>query len=37
LDSPPRASFEVVYGHAWKGAARSETGQKTVRVFKRLP
>jgi len=37
LVSPPRASFEVVYGHAWKGAARSETGEKTVRVFKRVP
>lgn len=37
LASLPRASFEVVYGHAWKGAARSETGEKTVRVFKRLP
>lgn len=42
LASPPRASFEVVYGHAWKGAARSEmtektAGEKTVRVFKRLP
>jgi len=31
-----RASFEVVYGHAWKGAARSETGTKTIRVFGRL-
>ena len=28
----PRATFEVVYGHAWK---REEA--KTVRVFKRLP
>ena len=37
LASPPRASFEVVYGHAWKGAPRSETGEKTVRVFKRVP
>ncbi len=37
LASPPRSSFEVVYGHAWKGAARSATGEKTVRVFKRLP
>ena len=32
----PNASFEVVYGHAWKGAARSETGPKTIRVFRRL-
>ena len=37
LGSQPRASFEVVYGHAWKGAARSETDTKTVRVFKRPP
>ena len=34
--SPARASFEVVYGHAWKArAARQEV--KTVRVFKRMP
>jgi malonyl-CoA O-methyltransferase len=38
----PRASFEVVYGHAWKPAAlsskRGEAGAaKTVRVFKRMP
>jgi hypothetical protein len=35
----PRASFEVVYGHAWKGrprAAQKET-VKTVGVFRRLP
>jgi malonyl-CoA O-methyltransferase len=34
------ASFEVVYGHAWKRAARPETAgesAKTVRVFKRMP
>lgn len=37
LGGAPRASFEVLYGHAWKGAARSETGAKTVRVFRRLP
>lgn len=35
--APAQASFEVVYGHAWKGAARSETEPKTIRVFKRLP
>jgi malonyl-CoA O-methyltransferase len=28
----PRATFEVVYGHAWK---REQV--KTVRVFKRIP
>jgi malonyl-CoA O-methyltransferase len=30
------ASFEVVYGHAWKRAPVIETA-KTVRVFKRMP
>jgi malonyl-CoA O-methyltransferase len=37
----PRATFEVVYGHAWKGkwAEREQANQapKTVRVFKRMP
>ena len=34
----PRATFEVVYGHAWKRAAPVEATQtKTVRVFKRMP
>jgi malonyl-CoA O-methyltransferase len=36
----PKATFEVVYGHAWKskGADRSvEPAPKTVRVFKRMP
>jgi len=37
LGGEPSASFEVVYGHAWKGAARSDTEPKTIRVFKRLP
>jgi malonyl-CoA O-methyltransferase len=32
----PRATFEVVYGHAWK-ARRAEQEPKTVRVFKRMP
>ena len=32
----PRATFEVVYGHAWKPAPARETA-KTVRVFKRIP
>jgi malonyl-CoA O-methyltransferase len=34
------ATFEVVYGHAWKRAARPENKgdtAKTVRVFKRMP
>jgi malonyl-CoA O-methyltransferase len=34
--TPPDASFEVIYGHAWKGAARSEPGPRTIRVFGRL-
>ena len=32
----PKASYEVVYGHAWK-ARRFEPEPKTVRVFKRMP
>ena len=40
--APLRATFEVVYGHAWKRAVSKGEGQaeqtvKTVRVFKRLP
>jgi malonyl-CoA O-methyltransferase len=34
--APQRATFEVVYGHAWKRAP-VDAGVKTVRVFKRLP
>ena len=35
---PVHATFEVVYGHAWKRAAPAEAaGTKTVRVFKRMP
>ena len=37
LAGGPGASFELVYGHAWKGAAREKAGPKTIRVFKRLP
>jgi malonyl-CoA O-methyltransferase len=34
----PKATFEVVYGHAWKGRPKaSEPEPKTVRVFKRMP
>jgi malonyl-CoA O-methyltransferase len=36
----PNATFEVVYGHAWKRASRPENAvetAKTVRVFKRMP
>ncbi len=32
----PKATFEVVYGHAWKARGR-EPDSKTVRVFKRMP
>src|SRR5512145_2357195 len=32
----PRATFEVVYGHAWNARKSSQDG-KTVRVFKRMP
>jgi malonyl-CoA O-methyltransferase len=32
----PRATFEVVYGHAWNGR-RANQEAKTVRVFKRMP
>jgi malonyl-CoA O-methyltransferase len=31
-----RATFEVVYGHAWNARKSSQNG-KTVRVFKRMP
>ncbi len=33
----PHATFEVVYGHAWKAAPRAAEEVKTVRVFKRFP
>jgi malonyl-CoA O-methyltransferase len=36
----PKATFEVVYGHAWKGGRKHpdvEPAPKTVRVFKRMP
>lgn len=31
-----RATFEVVYGHAWK-PVESDTSAKTIRIFKRMP
>jgi malonyl-CoA O-methyltransferase len=34
LGDRPSASFEVVYGHAWKAAAREDA--KTIRIFKRI-
>jgi malonyl-CoA O-methyltransferase len=33
---PRSATFEVVYGHAWKGRPANQE-PKTVRVFKRMP
>jgi malonyl-CoA O-methyltransferase len=34
-----RATFEIVYGHAWKGKSRAarEKTVKTIDIFKRLP
>lgn len=32
-----KATFEVVYGHAWKTRRAVEPDAKTVRVFKRMP
>lgn len=38
LGARPKATYEVVYGHAWKPQpAPSEPQVKTVRVFKRIP
>jgi len=36
LGTPLRATFEVVYGHAWNGR-KLEPEAKTVRIFKRMP
>jgi malonyl-CoA O-methyltransferase len=36
VEVPSRATFEVVYGHAWK-IRRAEPEAKTVRIFKRMP
>jgi len=36
----PKATYEVVYGHAWKGGKKHpdvEPAPKTVRIFKRMP
>jgi malonyl-CoA O-methyltransferase len=33
---PGRATFEVVYGHAWKGRKANQE-LKSVRIFKRMP
>jgi len=35
LAGAAQASFEVVYGHAWRGAPREDA--KRIRIFKRLP
>jgi malonyl-CoA O-methyltransferase len=34
---PQVATYEVVYGHAWKPAPVAAAGGKTIRVFKRIP
>jgi malonyl-CoA O-methyltransferase len=36
---PPRSTFEIVYGHAWKAAARAARDEpvKTIGIFRRLP
>jgi malonyl-CoA O-methyltransferase len=36
LAASPRATYEVVYGHAWKRQDTAEPAVKTVRVFKRI-
>jgi malonyl-CoA O-methyltransferase len=38
-DLPSHATFEIVYGHAWKGPARAarEETVKTIGIFKRIP
>jgi malonyl-CoA O-methyltransferase len=33
---PGRATFEVLYGHAWKGR-KADPEAKSVRIFKRMP
>jgi malonyl-CoA O-methyltransferase len=37
LGATPRATFEVVYGHAWKGAPRAAEEVKSIRVHRRIP
>ncbi|MGQ0651700.1 MAG: methyltransferase domain-containing protein [Betaproteobacteria bacterium] len=32
-----QASFEVVYGHGWKGVRSDAHDAKTIRIFKRMP
>jgi malonyl-CoA O-methyltransferase len=36
LGAAPRASFEVVYGHAWKAAPRTVEDAKTIRFQRRI-
>jgi malonyl-CoA O-methyltransferase len=36
LGAAPRASFEIVYGHAWKPAARAARDAKTIRFQRRI-
>lgn len=42
LDRPMQFTYELIYGHAWKRAARTnarpgEAAAKSIRVFKRIP
>ena len=36
LGEKPKATFEVVYGHAWKAPRAERPNVKTVRVFKNI-
>ena len=36
LGATPRASFEIVYGHAWKAAARAVSDAKTIQFQRRI-
>jgi malonyl-CoA O-methyltransferase len=36
LGAAPRASFEVVYGHAWKAAPRATADAKTIRFQRHI-
>ena len=37
LGAAPRATFEVVYGHAWKARARVGEDVKSIRIHRRVP
>jgi hypothetical protein len=36
LGAAPRASFEIVYGHAWKTAPRAVSDAKTIRFQRHI-